>query len=76
LGKGVKEGRLLIMDTRAINIDNGKGEVVSSMGEGRGDGELVNRVMHKLESLIIPSRNYIARGPNRRFKNKMPKGGR
>jgi hypothetical protein len=48
LGKGVKEGLLLIMDTRAIYIDNGEGEAVSSMGEGRGDGELVNRVVHKL----------------------------
>jgi hypothetical protein len=42
LGEGVKKKRFLVMNARAINVDNRKGEVIGAEREGSGYRELIN----------------------------------
>jgi hypothetical protein len=65
---------LLVVETRSINVDDGKGEVIRTIGEGGGDREIVDGVVGKLKQPVIPGCDDPTRGSNRWFEHKGSKG--
>jgi hypothetical protein len=55
LSKGGHEFLFWGVETRHINVCNGKGEVVRAPGEGRSDREIVNGMVKKLQPSVIPN---------------------
>jgi hypothetical protein len=76
LSQGVKKALLLVMETRSINVNDGKGEVVGTIGEGSGDREIVDGVVDKLQEAVIPSSGNTSGSTGGRFENKGSKFGR
>jgi hypothetical protein len=76
LSKGVKKILLLVMETRSINVDDGKGEVIRTIGEGGGDREIVDGVVGKLQEAVIPGSSNTSGSTRGRFENKRTKLGR
>jgi hypothetical protein len=70
LGEGVEETGFLVMDARAIDVDNREREVVSAEREGGSYRELINGVMKQLQNLVVPSSNNATGGAKRRLEHK------
>jgi hypothetical protein len=66
----------LVVETRSVNVDDGKGEVVRTIGEGGGDREVVNGVADKLKEAVVPSSSNPSGGTSGRFENEGSKLGR
>jgi hypothetical protein len=66
----------LVVETRSINVDDGKGEVIRAIGEGGGDREVVDGVMDELKKAVVPSSSDPSGGTSGRFENEGSKLGR